>query len=272
MDSSKQLGGQPAPLRKTNAETGVVYKRFPANQEALTRLHALPRAEVVTRCEIEDERDPNYVPSECIVSLVRSCRDDTANPGFERLYSALMIRIIQRLPKAETKDGKKVLLKESRIQEGVIDNFQELLALDRISYEERLDFWEIAFGLALKKLKCTVENKVWRETNRSTTLENPETGQIWAHVSEAVGFSDPFDAEELLKKDYREQLPAAIDRLSPEHRRIVKMCLEEYPAYSTDPEAISIAKVLKVSDKTARNRRTEALAALRGVLEQGGRR
>lgn len=272
MEPYKQFGVQPPPLRKINVETGALYKRIPANQEALTQLLALPREEAVVRCEIEDERDSNFVPSECIVSLVRGFRDEPPGPNFERFYAALMRRIFQRLPASETRDGKKLLLKESKICEGVVDGFQELLALDRTSYEERLDFWEVAFGLALKRLKIKVEHKVWRETNRSRTLENPETGRVWAHVAKAVGFSDPFDAEELLKKDYREQLPAAIDKLTPEHRRIIKMCLEQYPAYSTDPEAISIAKVLKVSDRTARNRRAEALAALRNVLEQGGKR
>ena len=272
VESSKPPSVLPSPLRKKNTVTGAVYERFPRNEAVLKQLLALPQTEIVLKCEIEDEEDPNFVPSECVVSLVRSCRDESAILDFERLYSVLMERILQRLPAAETKDGKKVLLKESRIQEGVVDGFQELLALDRTSYEERMDFWEVAFGLALKKLKITVEDKVWRETNRSTTLENPETGEIWAHVSEAGGISDPFDPEEMLEKDYRDRLPAAIDRLAPEYKRIVKMCLEEYPVYSTDPEVVSIAKVLKVSDKTARTRKKEALAALRRVLEKGDER
>ena len=262
----------PPRLRKKNAATDAAYERFPANETVLAQLFALPREEIVIRCELEDEKDPNFVPSECIVSLVRSYRDESANPDFERIYRALMRRVLQRLPAAESKDGTKVFLKESRIQEGVIDHFQELLALDRTSYEERLDFWEVAFGKALKRLKITVEDKVWRETNRAATLENPLTGEVWDHVSEAAGTSDPFDVEELLKKDYREQLPAAIDRLTPEQRRIIKMCLAEYPAFSTDPDAISIAKVLKVSDKTARTRKTQALTALRRGLKQGDER
>src|SRR4030095_14151561 len=272
VESSGKYNRSLRPLRKKNTTTGAIYKRFPSVEAVLKQLLALPRNEIVLRCEIEDEEDADFVPSECLVSLVRDCRNEPANPHFERLYSALMKRILQRLPAAEIKGGKQILLKESRIQEGVIDGFQELLALDRTAYEERLDFWEVAFGMALKKLKITVEVKVCRETKRSAPLENPETGEVWAHVSEAVDTSDPFDLKELLKKDYREQLPAAIERLALEHRRIVKMCLEEYPAYSTDPDAISIAKVLKVSDKTARTRKKEALAALRRVLEKGDER
>ena len=270
MEPSKRKSDIPLPpLRKIYAKTGEAYKRFPSNAAILKQLLALPRKETILRCENEDEKDPNFVPSECLVHLVRSFRSEPASPDFERLYSALMRRILQRLPPAESRDGKKVYLKESRIQEGVIDSFQEMLALDRTSYEERLDFWEVAFGLALKKLKITVQDKVWRETKRSDPLENPETGEIWAHVSEAADTSDPFDPEELLKKDYRERLYAAIDRLTPEHRRIVKMCLEGFPANSSDPKAFSIAKVLKVSDKTARTRRQEAQAALKRAFEKG---
>lgn len=260
------------PLRKIYVKTGKPYNRYRSNEAVLHQILALPRKEMVLRCENEDEKDPDFVPSECLVHLVRSFRNEPANPHFERIYSALMKRIFQRLPRAESPDKKKLYLKESRIQEGVIDGFQELLAMDRTSYEELLDYWEVAFGSALKRLKLTIQDKVWRETNQSVSLENQETGEVRTEVSEAVETSDPFDPEELLKKDYREQLYAAIDRLTPEHRRIVKMYLEGFPANSSDPNAMSIAKVLKVSDKTARTRRQEAIAALKRAIARGDER
>lgn len=258
-----------SPLRKKNARTGEVYKRFQSVEAILKHLLFLPREDVVLKCELDDEKASDFVPSECLVHLVRSFRNESANPHFERIYSALMRRILQRLPKAESPDGKKIYLKEGRIQEGVIDSFQELLALDRTSYEERLDFWEVAFGRALKKLKITVQDKIWRETKRAVPLEDPETGEIAAHVSKAMDMSDPFDPEELLKKDYREKLPAAIEGLSPDLRRIIKMCLEGFPIDSTDSNAVTISKTLKLSEKTVRTRRKEALLALKTILEQG---
>jgi len=272
VESSKNPDTPLPPLRKTYSETGKPYNRYPSNEAKLKELLALSREDIVLRCEKDDEKSSDFVPSECLVHLVRSLRNEPAGPHFERLYAALMKRILQRLPAAERKGGKQVLLKESQIQEGVIYGFQELLALDRTAYEERLDFWEVAFGMALKKLKITVEVKVWKETNRTAPLENPETGEVWAHVSEAADKSDPFDPEELLKKNYRERLYAAIERLTPEHRRIIKMCLEGFPAHSSDPKVTSIAKVLKVSDKTARTRRQEAEAALKRAFEKGGGR
>lgn len=123
------------PLRKIYAKTGKPYNRYRSNEAVLRQLLALPRKEMVLRCENEDEKDPAFVPSECLVHLVRTFRNEPANPHFERIYTALLERILQRLPKAESLDGKKVYLKESRIQEGVIDGFQELLARDRTSYE-----------------------------------------------------------------------------------------------------------------------------------------
>jgi len=259
-------------LQKIYAKTGKPYNRYRSNEAVLLQLLALSREEMVLRCEHEEENDSDFVPSECLVHLVRSFRDDPANPHFERIYKALMKRILQRLPQAKSPDEKKLYLKESRIQEGVIDSFQELLALDRTNYEERLDYWEVAFGSALKRLKVTVQDKVWRETSRSVPLENQETGEIRTEVSEAAETSDPFNPEELLKKDYRQQLCAAIDRLTPEHRRIVKMYLEGFPANSSDPNTMSIAKALKVSDKTARTRRQDALVALKRAVERGDER
>lgn len=258
-----------SPLRKTNAKTGELYKRFQDVETVLKQLLILPREEIVLKCAVDDEKNGDFVPSECIVHLVRSCRNEPATSYFERLYSALMKRIFQRLPPAESNDGKKLYLKESQIQEGVIDRFQLLLASDRTTYEEGLDFWEVAFGMALKKLTITIQDKVWRETNRSTLLEHPETGEILAHVVEAAGTSDPFDAEEMLKKDYREQLPVAIASLAPDKRRIIKMCLEGFPIDSTDPNVVTISKALNLSEKTVRTRRKEALAALKKILEKG---
>ena len=218
---------------------------------------------------MDDEKDADYVPSECLVYLVRGCRYERESQYFERLYSALMRRILQRLPAAESPDGKKLYLKESRIQEGVIDTFQELLALDRTAYEDRLDFWEVAFGMALKKLKITVQDKVWRETNRSARLENPDTGEISGDAVEAMDALDPLDPEELLKKDYREGLPSAIESLTPDQRRIIKMCLEGFPIDSIDPIAVTISKVLNLSEKTVRTKKKEALAALKKILKKG---
>jgi hypothetical protein len=255
-------------LKKKDLRTGKVYTRFPKNERRLTELLTLPRERIVLLCQIPDEEDPDFVPNECLVHLVRACREEPANPYFESLYKNLLKRMIRRLPSGESENGKRIALKDSRIQEEVLDRFRMLLAEDRNAYEERLDFWEVAFGKALKKLKITVEVKVWRETNRSSPLENPETGEVWAHVSEAVDPYEPFGSAELLKKDYRERLPAAIAKLNPEHRRIIKMFVEGYPAHSTDEDAITIATVLKVSDKTARTRRKQALAALKRVLEK----
>jgi DNA-directed RNA polymerase specialized sigma24 family protein len=258
-----------SPLRKKNAKTGELYRRFESVESVLKQLLALPREAVVQKCEIDDESNVNFVPSECLVHLVRICRNERPTSYFERLYGALMKRILLRLPPAESKDRKRLYLKESRIQEGVIDSFQEILALDRSMYDERLDFWEVAFGRALKKLTVTIQDKVWRDTNRSKPLEHAETGEILAHVVEAAGTSDPFGAEELFGKNYREQLPAAIGSLAPDKRRIIKMCLEGFPIDSIDPNVVTISKALNLSEKTVRTKRKQALAALKKFLEKG---
>lgn len=257
-----------SPLRKCKL-TGEQYRRNEKVESVLSCLLVLSREDILLKCEIEDESNVEFVPSECLVHLVRICRNEVANHFFEGIYRVLMKRILLRLPSAESKDKRRIYLKESQIQEGVIDNFQELLALDRTSYEDRLDFWEVAFGMALKMLTITVQDKVWKETNRSMPLENPETGEVFSHVLEAAGASDPNDPSELLKKDYREQLPAAIASLPPDKRRIITMHLEGFLIYSDDPNVVTISKALKLSDKTVRTKKNEALSALKKFFEKG---
>lgn len=257
------------PLRKKQLDSGKVYTRVPQIQQKLEELLALPREQVLLRSTEQDDTSPGYVPTECLVYLVRACREEDANPFFEGLYKALLERIIRTMPSGESKDGKRIALEESRIQEEVLDRFRELLARDRRVYEERLDFYEVRFGMALKRLKLTVEREVRADMKPLSPLENPDTGEIGSHVEEAVGLFNPFDSQECREKDYRVRLSAAINSLTLEQKRIVTMHSSGIPFDSKDPNAVTIAKALKLSDKTVRTRYREALAKLKRILEKG---
>ncbi len=71
------------------------------------------------------------------------------------------------------------------------------------------------------------------------------------------------------EKDYRVRLSAAINSLTLEQKRIVTMHSSGIPFDSKDPNAVTIAKALKLSDKTVRTRYREALAKLKRILEKG---
>jgi hypothetical protein len=246
---------------------GTPYKRDAGIEALMVQLELLPRAELVTRCQITDRNDSGYVPSECLMYFVRATRHDNSDQHFERLYKILLSRVRSALPNPETSDGKIVRVSQtkSRIREAAFDRFTEALAADREAYSEKLDYFEVRFDGAVANLRRDAQDTAWREENRTTTFEyDPETNEPSAEVEEAAGSFNPF--ENLEESDYRFRLDAAIDTLPPEQIRIIQMLRQGFPIDSKDPEAVTIAKTLKKSEKTIRLHRDRAFKALRAAL------
>ena len=256
------------PLRKRRID-GVLYSRPPEIEAKLHDLYALSREDLVRRCEVTDEDDAAYVPSECVLHFVRACRGDDGTTYFERLYKVTAARVLRRLPKPDTSADTQSLTLEN-IRDEAFGRFTKLLAEDHAGYSEKLDYYEIRFNGAIKKLRLDSSEKQWREVNRSAPLEiDPETGEFSGKAEKAGGSFDPFDSEKLQLADYRSRLDAAIDGLTPDQRRIVEMIRKEIPIDSQDPNVLTIAKALGKSEKTIRTHRDQAYAAIRAYRGMG---
>jgi hypothetical protein len=126
-----------------------------AVEEQLRELVELPFDDVVARCAITTRTHPDYVRPECLVHMLRRTRDDNSDARFNRLFPLLLKRIAMALPRAERKEGKKVLVDAvvSAINEAALDRVKVLLTLDR-SGGDRLDFYEVHFDEAVAKLRA----------------------------------------------------------------------------------------------------------------------
>lgn len=258
-----------APLRKTKIK-GALYTRPPEIEARLNELAALPREELLRRCEVKDRDDTAYVPSECVLHFVRACREDDRSSYFERLYKVLAARIYQRLPRAESRDGKTQSFTLEAIRDSAFGRFAKLLAEDHDGYSEKLDYYEIRFDGAVASLRRDAREKAWREENRSAALEiDHESGEFSGDAERAGGSFNPFDPENLKLADYRLRLDAAIDALTPDHQRIVEMIRQEIPIDSQDPNILTISKALGKSEKTIRTHREQAYAAIRAHRADG---
>jgi len=269
VEASKIAVPTPLPLRKKDSKLGKVYTRPRKIHDELKGLLALPRAEVLLRCQIVERANAGYVSSECLVHLLRACRDEPSTSYFEGIYKALLSRILRRLRSGVGADGDSVALQHLSVRDRVVDRFNELLMRDRSGYVDKLDFYEVRFDRTLKLLTLTAQKQVWKETKRSAPLQDPESGEVFAEVDEAAGAHDPFESEESDKKDYRFRLQAAIDVLPPEQKQIVTMLKLGFPIDSKDPEAITIAKAMKRSEKTVRTMRNKAFASIKVFIEKG---
>jgi hypothetical protein len=152
-----------APLTRKKKD-GTPYTR-PDNVEALlTVLGKLPREAILDRAHIRDRKNPNYVPSECLVHLIRASRAENSEAWFERLYKVLADRVMRAVPAAAS--GSTTSAIDERIRDAVFDRFVELLAKDRAEPNDRLDFFEARFALAIKRLRL-------RWTMSKATLRMP---------------------------------------------------------------------------------------------------
>jgi hypothetical protein len=141
-----------APLRKKDVG-GKVYTRLPHIEKKLKELSALPRSQISARCAIQDKDSSDYLPSECLVYLVRENRSRSFDECSEHLFKALMERVMRGLPQAVSLDGDSERLTDSNVRDEGRHRFLEMLANDRHEYVEALDVYEVRFQMALATLR-----------------------------------------------------------------------------------------------------------------------
>ena len=197
-------------------------------------------------------------------------RNAAAGAHRDKLTEKLLLRVARRVPSAADAGGKTVSLTKMNIREDVRDHFVDLLLSDRKQYDDRLDYYEVNFNGAVAADRRDANDRHWKHENRTAELET-EDGEVSAQVESAVGDYDPFDVDELDKKDYRFLLNEAIDSLPEFQRRIVVMWRQDIPIESNDPSVESISKVLGKSEKTIRTHRDKAFASLKLRLERKGK-
>ncbi|HXC53124.1 MAG TPA: hypothetical protein VN634_19710 [Candidatus Limnocylindrales bacterium] len=264
-----------APLRRARLD-GTPYSRRPNVEAALVDLVVLPESDVADRCKIVDTAHAEYLPSECLLHLVRASRADDSDVHFTALFRTLRRRILALLPRlvvGRLPDGR---LLESHtktvIADAVMDRFQELLLLDRDGYEDRLDYFEINFDDAVAKLRLTARKKAWKEENRSKPMTEDEAGELEAEIEEAAADAaaaqnPPMDSR-IDDPGYRFRINVAIDALPEDQRRVVELLRRGFPIDSKEPGVQTIVGILKCAEKTVRNRRDKAFEVVRKVLEE----
>ncbi|QLI80867.1 sigma-70 family RNA polymerase sigma factor [Chitinibacter fontanus] len=252
------------PLRKKTVG-GAPYVRRQAVELEISELERLEPSKLVERCEIWSKSANGFVSPEALLYFVRTTSANAVH--HDLLLRILMSRLLRLLPRADSSDGMSTDSGLLAIRDRVMDAFVDRLLADQAEYEDKLDYFEINFNQALAKDRMDASSQVWIEQNRSTPLEN-EDEDISEEVERAIEHYDPYDPEELDKKDYRLLLDEAIDALPPLQKQIIEMLRLETPIVSSDPSILTISKALGKVDKTIRNQRDRAFATLRRRLER----
>jgi DNA-directed RNA polymerase specialized sigma24 family protein len=233
-------------------------------------LVSLTRDEIVKRSRIRNTGDPNYIPSECLLHLLRASPQDNSERYFKRLFKGLYDRLIWALPRPESGEVNRGTtdLTAEKVRDHALGRLMEMLSKDRDDYDERLDYFEISFNAGIANLRKDAMTPALRDQKRSIPIEQDfETGEPSAEVERARGAFDPFDPAKSNDEDYRLRVDAAIDALSKEQNRIVTMIAHGIPIESKIKGKPSIATILGRSEKTIRNHRDKAYEAIRTAVK-----
>ena len=254
------------PLRKTRLD-GSAYHRREVVEAEIREIADLSDAELEHRAGLWPRTVPRFVSPEALVYLVRNLPSGVHR---DNMTGQLITRVRRRLPSPIDAGGTTESLTRMNIREDVFDRFIDLLLSDRAEYDDRLDYYEVNFDHAIAKARSDASTRHWTHENRSETLGSEEE-EVSEQVEAAAGNYNPFDPDELDKKNYRMTLDDAIDSLPELQRRIVEMWRKEIPIESKDPSVDSISKVLGKTEKTIRTHRDKAFASLRIYLERKGK-
>ncbi len=254
------------PLKKIG-KNGL-YKHRPETLNLLEELVLLPDGVLLERCNIPLRDVADYVPSECLVYLVRT-KHGTKEATAEKLLEILLGRLLSYLPKRSELDRGPVSLVRSNFSDEVFSNFTEMILGDPEKFDDKLDFFEFMFDLGLKRLFLDAKKMVWRREKKNVPyLVEEKTGELSEDLQKKLGFSDTFDLNEIERAELRALIRPSMEssQFSELQRHIIHLRLLGFPISSKDPVKQTIAKALNKSDRTIRTHLKLALLSLKPIL------
>jgi DNA-directed RNA polymerase specialized sigma24 family protein len=262
----------PRSLQKKD-ENGNTYVRPAATEKTIVAATAQNLATLVRRASISDKESADYLPSECLVYLVRDAwrrraDDPTYNATMSKFLQFLLKRCHDRL---KSKLGRYKLTDEETVREEILGDFSELFAEDGTGENpDQLDYFECRFNSAFFTFYHDTARREWTRLNHTASLpisdelEDTSTDdEVLTRLSATFQERVSKQQDLILKDAYMEDLLTAIDCLPPDERKAVVLChILQYKEESDDPSKRTAATICHVSGRTIRNRLKRAAAML----------
>ncbi len=245
------------PLTKID-EKGVLYARPSSIEAKIDVALTQDRPTLSQRAKATDRQSSDYLPSQCLVHLIR----DAIRRGDHRLASALMPPLLVRCEanlKRTVPDGG--LRNAEAVREEILSSFQLLFTDD--ASESALDYYECKFNRAFKTLRINhVRAEVTARKNLAdlpdqTTADGDSMleADMLARLSRAAQIG-PSQEDHI----YLQQVLKAINELPQGQRRALILRRLGYTEES-------VAAVEGVDGRTIRNRVKRADARLKKLKE-----
>ncbi|BCP55836.1 hypothetical protein K32_44530 [Kaistia sp. 32K] len=250
------------PLRKETG--GVGYARPPEVERQIDELSAITGEERIRRFSILDNKDPDFVRSECLLYFLRRFRGSSPLI-YEKIWKILVLRLKQVLPGGWRRENGPLVAAEERAASTTLGKFMEMLAQDYNGYDERLDFFEVRFAAAVAALRRTALSKEYKEGGREIALPD-DTDAIDKIQTSEPGFN-PFNSGKYSDPIYRIRLRTAIDALPDDQRQVLILDWVGMPFTTNAPTVATIGSIVGCGEQAARQKRDRAYKAVRIALE-----
>lgn len=243
---------------------GVRYHRPPHIEASIEDALRQEIDEQLRRAKIRDPADPDYMPSECLVHLIREARLNGNKRAVDRLLVPLLKRCESRLNRTIPESWPDA----QGLREEILQLLCELLARVGTNHDATaLDLFECKFNKGLAALRF---KRLRKETNRAKLFhsladEVDDDGQpidrneTLARLSRAA--QTPAGQEDFV---YLSQTLEAVKALPAAQRRAVELCcLQGYAPASEDPNEITAATICGVSGTAMRKNLRKAAEKLK---------
>jgi hypothetical protein len=241
------------PLTK-HTRNGERYTR-PADIEAVIDVAlALEWPALQQRTFVRDRRSTDYLPSECLVHLIRKAHRDHHDGMRDQLLAMLLGRCEATLA-ATLPDGRAP--NAAYLRDEVLGRLGELFAEDGTGDNpDELDYFEVRFNAAFAALRSDLVRAEVRALRRASPLPDDEA---MARQPDA-GLHNPAIPENSV---FLNQLVHAIHTLPPEERTAVVLChIMGYAEEADDPTKRTAATICGVTGRTIHNRLRRAAVTL----------
>ena len=251
------------PLRKYD-KMGALYTRPAAIEVKIDAALKQDLATLQRRIAITDRNLPDYLPSECLVHLIRDGKRRDDHALMRVLLRVLMTRceanLLRKIPDGELPNA-------VDLREEVVSQLGELFAIDGSGKNpDELDYFECRFNLAFQSLRVDIVRSAVAGQRATVSLsEVPDDGEeseyddkLFARISEAL--RTPATQEGNMQLG---ELLETINSLPPEERQAVMLChVLGYDEESDDPDKTTAATLAGVTGRTIRNRLSRAAKKL----------
>jgi hypothetical protein len=250
------------PLTKKDKD-GNLYKRPLKIEQAIDAAMKQETAALQVRAQVADEKSPDYLPTECLVHIIREAK----RGGDERRMNALLPWLLARCEAILFKRiHDKSRPNAPEIREEILGEFSVLFAEDGSGRNpDELDFYECRFNRAFRLFRIDFLRS---ESARTEPLESfPGQDEIGLSVDDEEHVSVLPEVlrsgpTQLQSASYSELMNAVNVLPSDERKAIILCCVLGLKEESSDPGETTASRLCGVTPRTIRNRLNKAAQKL----------